>query len=55
MSEQTNVKCLFTSVAISFGYDGFSELMSMGSLPQNENRRTDGGQHYVTGERADRK
>jgi hypothetical protein len=51
MSEQPNVKCLLTPVAISFGYDGFNGYISMGSLPHNENRRTDGGLNYVTDKR----
>lgn len=55
MSEQPNVKRLFTPVAISFGYDGFSGNMRTGSLPHDKNRQANGGLNYVTGERADRK
>ncbi|HCD1613397.1 TPA: hypothetical protein NBH86_001136 [Serratia marcescens] len=50
MSEQPNVKRLFSPAAISFGYDGFSGNMRTGSLPHDENRRTDGGFHHVTGQ-----
>ncbi len=49
MSEQPNVKRLFTPVAISFGYDGFSGNMRTGSLPHDENRHANGGLNYVTG------
>ncbi len=34
MSEQPNVKRLFSPAAISFGYDGFSGNMRTGSLTQ---------------------
>lgn len=49
MSEQPNVKRLFSPAAISFGYDGFRGNMRTGSLTHDENRRADGGFHHVTG------
>ncbi len=55
MSEQPNVKRLFSPAAISFGYDGFSGNMRTGSLPHDKNRRKGGGFHYVTGHRSLRK
>ncbi len=51
MSEQPNVKRLFSPAAISFGYDGFSGNMRTGSLPHDENRQTTGGMDYVTDKR----
>ncbi|PTA75792.1 hypothetical protein C9411_18630 [Serratia sp. Nf2] len=55
MSEQPNVKRLFSPAAISFGYDGFRGNMRTGSLPHDENRHANGGKHHVTSKRADRR
>lgn len=55
MSEQPNVKRLFSPAAISFGYDGLRGNMRTGSLPHDENRHENGGKHHVTSKRADRR